>query len=196
MSHRAAIRLGFLSAALFAAGSAAWAFGWPAPGSDPSVIANFYASRQTRIEYGGAVSAFALALFIPFAAAVAMTIARRDRVLALTAAIGAAILVVGGLSAETINLAGAVRGAHDPGVARILYEIPQVFGSYMAGIGLGVFAIATGLSRVLPREWSAILIVIGAALLTPATLVVREFAGAGFVLVALIVAITIKPDPT
>lgn len=195
MDERVALRLGTVSATLFAIGNSIWAFGWPLPGADQATIAAFYDSRQVRIEVGGALSAVALALFVPFAAAVAWRIAERSPIRAVTAGFGAAILVLSGLGAETINLAGAVRGAHDPALARVLYEIPQVLGSYTAGIGLGIFAITTGMTRVLPRDWSAIVIVIGAVMLTPASLFVREFAGGGFIVITLVVAITMRPDP-
>ena len=194
MTHAVAMRLGIVSALLFAAGSAVWALGWPVPGSDEATIAQFYASRQARIEWGGAVSVLALALIVPFAAAVALLIAQRNRILAITAVVGAGILTLAGASAETINLAGAVRGPNDPTLARILYEIPQVFGAYTSGIGLGLFAVAVALAGVLPREWSAITLIIGVAEMTPASLFVREFAGAGYIVVALIIALTIHTE--
>lgn len=194
MTQTMAIRLGVVSAIMFAIGNAIWALGWPPSGSSDATMASFYADRQVRIEIGGAVSAISLALWAPFAAMVALRIARTNRILAVSAGLGASVLLTGGIAAETINAAGAIRASHDPALAQILYEVPQVLGAYTSGVGLGIVAISIALARILRRDWSAITLVIGVALLTPASLLVREFAGAAFVFISINTALCLRAD--
>jgi hypothetical protein len=80
-----------------------------------------------------------------------------------------------GLGAETINMVGALRaddGQLTGELARAVFEISYVLGYNAAGVGLGVFILATAVvalrtGALLPRWLAVLSILVGAALLTP-----------------------------
>ena len=161
---------------LFGFGNALWATAMPKPGSSQDEIVSFYVDRSGRIVAGASLSLLALAVFTFFVSGVRRVLAREegDDVLPTTAFAGALIGGTAGLGAETINMVGAMRaadGSLDGPLARSLYEISQVLGFNAAGVGMGVFGLATAgsalRSGVLPRWLSLATAAAGLALLTP-----------------------------
>lgn len=168
---------GLAGALLFGVGSGIWGLDMPEDGTPVTEVVDWYADTADRIVIGGSLSLLSIAAFLFFAAALRRVLADADGddVLANTAFAGMLVAMAAGIAAEGINLAAALRAQDDEltnDLAQSMFEISQIFGSTLTAIGLGVFAIATGLvalrsRRVLPR-WAAILaLVLGIALLTP-----------------------------
>jgi hypothetical protein len=189
---------------LFGVGSAIWGIDMPDAGAPVREILDFYRETSDRIVVGASLSLLGIAAFVLFAASVrsALLDAGGDDFLA-TAAFGGALLgLAAGLGAETINMTAALRadGGELSGVlARSLFEISQVLGSVGAGVGVGVFALATGMSAlrigaVLPRWVAIVLVVVGVALLTPLSYV-NVVAGSAMLVVALLIAIPLLKSP-
>jgi hypothetical protein len=189
---------------LFGVGSAIWGLEMPDTGSSVAEILDFYREASGRIVVGASLSLLGIAAFMLFAAAVRSVLidAGGDDFLA-TAAFGGALLgLAAGLGAETINMTAALRaddGELSRALAQSLFEISQVLGSVGAGVGIGVFALATGVSAlrigaVLPRWVAIILVVVGIALLTPLSYV-NVVAGSAMLLVALLLAIPLLRRP-
>lgn len=178
---------------LFAAGSVLW---WPwgdvRAGDDPAVIARFFADSQAQIVVGGTMSVLGIAAFVVFASAIRDQI--ENPVVANAAMIGAAVMAVAGLGAETINMAGAIRATDDPKLAQTLYEVPQVLGGYTSAIGAGIFALAVAAARLLSRLAVASLVAVGVVLLTPLAGYVTEVAGGGLLLVVAIILVGMPRD--
>ncbi len=162
---------------LFGAGNALWAFEQPAAGAPTREIVAFYTDTSARIVAGASLSLVAAALFVLFASGVRAILREHegDDVLS-TAAFGGALLVVAaGLGAETLNMAGALRGDAGqltPGLARALFEISYVLGYNGAGVGIGVLvlamaAVALRTRTFLPRWLALLLLLVGLAFLTP-----------------------------
>lgn len=161
---------------LFGGGNALWAMGIPKPGSSQDELVRFYVDRSGRIVAGASLSLLAAAVFTFFVSGVRRALARAegDDVLPTTAFGGAMLGISAGLGAETINMVGALRAADgtlDGPLAQSLYEISQVLGFNAAGVGVGVFGLATAgsalRSGVLPRWLSLATAAAGLALLTP-----------------------------
>lgn len=196
--HSVAIS-GIAVALLFGVGSAIWGLGMPAPGAPAAEVVDFYRERSDRIVIGATLSMLAIAAFVMFAAALRRVLldAGGDDVLATTAFGGAVLGMAAALGAETINMVGALRagdGELSAALARALFEISQVLGSTASGVGLGVFALATGAAllrsgRVLPRWVGIALAVAGVALLTPLSSI-AEVPGAALVGITLIVGVS------
>lgn len=191
---------GIAVALLFGSGSALWALDMPDGGAPVAEIAAFYRDTSGRIVAGASLSLVAIAAFVPFAAAFRLVLAEAegDDLLATTAFGGALLGMAAGLGAETINMVGALRardGELSDALAQSLFEISQILGSTAAGVGIGVFALATAAvalrsGLVLPR-WLAILIgVVGLSLLTPLSRV-NEVSGAAMVAITLSVAVVL-----
>ena len=202
--RRCASVSGIAAAMLFGVGSALWAPGWPAAGAPPAEIAHFYRDTSAGIVAGASLSLLAIAAFILFAAALrrVLTEAEGDDLLATTAFGGALLGGAAGLGAETINMVGALR-AHDGqlshALAQSLWEIARVLGSTAAGVGMGVFALATAAvalrtGLVLPRSLALVTLVVGVLLLTPASYV-GEVTGASLMLITLIIAVVLLRTP-
>lgn len=189
---------------LFGVGSAIWGLDMPDTGSPVREVLDFYRETSDRIVVGASLSLLGIAAFVLFAAAIRSVLidAGGDDFLA-TAAFGGALLgLAAGLGAETINMTAAVRaddGELSGALAQSLFEISQVLGSVGAGVGIGVFALATGVSAlraaVLPRWVAIILVVVGIALLTPLSYV-NVVAGSAMLLVALLIAVSLLRGPT
>jgi hypothetical protein len=165
-----------------------WPWGELRPGATPLAVAKFYSESQVRILIGGGISVLALALFVVFGAAVRHLVPASRKMIGDIALSGAVVTTVAGLAAETINMGGALRAAHDPVLAQAMYEIPQVFGGYTSAVGVGIFALAVAASGLLPRWSAAVVGTTGVVLLSPAALFIVEVAGVGLVLVAALVA--------
>lgn len=195
---------GMAFVALFGVGSAIWGLEMPGAGAPVAEVLDFYDDTSTRIIVGASLSLLGVAAFVLFAAAVRSVLidAAGDDLLA-TAAFGGALLgLAAGLGAETINMTAAIRagdGELSGPLARSLFEISQVLGSVGAGVGIGVFALATGVSAlrtraVLPHWIAIVLIIVGIALLTPLSYV-NVVAGSAMLLVALLVAVPLLRSP-
>ncbi len=189
---------------LFGVGSAIWGLDMPNAGAPAAEILDFYRETSDRIVVGASLSLLGIAAFVLFAAAVrsALLDAGGDDFLATTAFGGALLGLAAGLGAETINMTAAIRaddGELSGALAQSLFEISQVLGSVGAGVGVGVFALATGTSAlrigaVLPRWVAIVLVVVGVALLTPLSYV-NVVAGSAMLLVALLVAVPLLRAP-
>lgn len=189
---------GIAVAALFTAGNALWALNWPAAGAPAAEVADFYRDTSDRIVIGASLSLLAIAAFVLFSAALRrmLTEAEGDDLLATTAFGGALLGMAAGLGAETINMVGALRardGQLSDELAQSLWEIARVLGSTAAGVGMGLFALATAAvalrtGAVLPRWFAIVTAVIGALLLTPVSHV-GEVAGGSLVVLVLGIAI-------
>jgi hypothetical protein len=165
------------AAALFIVGNALWAFDQPDAGAPAREIVTFYADTSTWIVIGGSLSLFSIALFVLFASGVRSILREHegDDLFATVAFGGALLLLAAGLAAETINMVGAMRaddGQLSPELGRALFEISYVFGYNGAGVGIGIFLLATAAvalrgSAFLPRWAALILLVVGLAFITP-----------------------------
>ena len=194
---------GIAVAVLFGVGSAIWALDMPEDGTAVIDVIDFYRDTADRIVVGGSLSLLAVAAFVWFAAAVRRVLADAEGsdVLATTAFGGALVAMVGGIGAETLNLAAALRAQDDElsdELAQSLFEASQILGSAAAGLGLGVFALASATvalrsGRVLPRGVAIGMAVLGVALLSPLSHV-NWVAGAALVLITLIFGVVMLRD--
>jgi hypothetical protein len=184
---------GIAGAVLFGVGSAIWGLDMPEDGTPVAEVIEWYGDTADRIVIGGSLSLLSIAAFLFFAGAMRRVLAdaERDDVLATTAFGGLLLGMAAGISAEGINLAAALRaqdGELGDELAQSMFEISQIFGSMLTGVGLGVFAIATALvtlrsGLVLPRWLAIFTLLLGIALLTPLAHV-NWVAGAALVLLA------------
>jgi hypothetical protein len=171
---------------------------WPEVGAPAAEIADFYRDTSGRIVAGGSLSLLAIVAFLLFVAALRLVLieAEGDDLLAMTAFGGALLGLAAGLGAETINLVGALRagdGELSDALAQSLFEISQILGSTAAGVGIGVFALATAAvalrtGLILPRWLAIVTAVVGISLLTPVSRV-AEVSGASLLLITLIIAV-------
>jgi hypothetical protein len=203
-TQRAAGLSGISAAVLFGAASALWALDMPEAGAPVAEIAGFYRDTSGRIVAGASLSLVALAGFVLFAAALRQVLAEAegDDLLAMTAFGGLVVGVAAGLGAETINMVGALRardGELSDALAQSLFEISQILGSTAAGVGIGIFVLATATvalrsGLILPR-WLAILTgMVGIALLSPLSRV-QEVPGAALVSITLLIAVLLLRTP-
>ena len=203
-TQRAAGLSGISAAVLFGAASALWALDMPEAGAPVAEIAGFYRDTSGRIVAGASLSLVALAGFVLFAAALRQVLAEAegDDLLATTAFGGLVVGVAAGLGAETINMVGALRardGELSDALAQSLFEISQILGSTAAGVGIGIFVLATATvalrsGLILPR-WLAILTgMVGIALLSPLSRV-QEVPGAALVSITLLIAVLLLRTP-
>ncbi|MGH2838767.1 MAG: hypothetical protein ACRDJY_10550 [Thermoleophilaceae bacterium] len=182
---------GITGAVLFAVGSAIWGLDMPEDGTPVAEVVEWYGDTADRIVLGGSLSLLSIAAFLLFAGAIRRVLAdaEGDDVLATTAFGGFLLGMAAGISAEGINLAAGLRaqdGELGDDLAQSMFEISQIFGSMLTGIGLGVFALATAVialrsGLVLPRWLAIFTLVLGIALLTPVAHV-NWVAGAALVL--------------
>jgi hypothetical protein len=190
---------------LFATGNMLW-WPWsgPAAGAPAAEIVDFYRHTSDRIVVGASLSLLAIAAFVLFAAALrrVLTEAEGDDLLATTAFGGALLGLAAGLGAETINMVGALRardGELSAALAQSLFEISQVLGSTAAGLGIGIFALATAAvalrtGLILPRGLAIVAVVVGISLLTPVSRV-AEVSGGSLLLITLIIAVLLLRTP-
>lgn len=203
-ARRCAGLSGIAVAVLFATGNALWALDWPEAGAPAAEIADFYRDTSDRVVVGASLSLLAIAAFVLFAAALrrVLTEAEDDDLLATTAFGGALLGMAAGFGAETINMVGALRardGELSDALAQSLWEIARVLGSTAAGVGMGVFALATAAvalrtGLVLPRWLAIVTAVVGVSLLTPVSYV-GEVTGGALVLITLIIAVVLLRTP-
>lgn len=164
-------------AILFAAGSALWAFDQPDAGAPAREIVGFYTDTSGRIVAGGSLSLVAIAVFVLFASGLRAILREHegDDLLATTAFGGALLSMAAGLSAETINMVGALR-AHDgqltQALGQALFEISYILGYNAAGVGIGIMVLATAAvalraRALMPRGLALLLLVVGLAFITP-----------------------------
>jgi hypothetical protein len=174
----------------------------PDPGASAAEVQAFYAGASARIVAGAGLSLLAIAALVVFASAFRSVLAAADGSVAPATAYGGALLAAAaGLGAETINMAGALRaadGSLGPGLGRALFEISYVLGFNAAGVGLGVFALASAAvalrrGAVLPRWLALVTALTGAALLTPLSQVVLAPSVALLALIA--AALLREPGP-
>ena len=168
---------GLAVAILFGGGSALWAFEQPRTGAPAREVVAFYSDNSAQVVAGGSLSLLAIALFVLFASGVRAMLRELDRddVLATTAFGGALLAMAAGLGAETLNMVGALRadgGDLTPDLARAVFEISYILGYNAAGVGIGIFLLATAAvalrARALMPRWLALLAVVaGLAFLTP-----------------------------
>jgi hypothetical protein len=203
MARRWAGISGLAGALMFGVGSAIWGLDMPEDGTPVSQVVDFYADTADRIVIGGSLSLLAVAVFLVFGAAMHQVL--RDAggdFLATTALSGWLLAMTVGIGAEGINLAAALRAQDDelsPALAQSLFEISQVLGGVLTGVGLGVFALATAAvalrtRAVLPRGVAMGTAVLGVALLTPLAHV-NWFAGAVLVLLGGVIGGVLIPTP-
>jgi hypothetical protein len=168
---------GLTAALLFGLGNSLWGFEQPNGGVSGRDVVAFYTDNSTQIVVGGSLSLLAIAAFVLFGSGLRSILRELDGddVLADTAFAGALVMVITGLGAETINLAGALR-AHDsqltPELGRALFEVSYVLGYNAAGVGVGILVLATSSvalrRRALLPRWAALVgIALGVAFLTP-----------------------------
>jgi hypothetical protein len=178
---------------LFGGGTVLW---WPwgdvRAGDDPAVIAQFFNDSQVRIIVGGTLSVVGIAAFVVFASAIRAMI--ENAVVGTVAIIGAGTMALAGLGAETINMAGAIHATDDPTLAQTLYEIAQVLGGYTSAVGVGIFAIAVGVSPLVGRRAAATIVAAGVVLFTPLAAYVTEVAGGGLMLVVAVILLSTRRD--
>ena len=164
---------------LFAVGNALWAFEQPAPDASGAELVDFYTDLSGEIEAGGLISLTSIALFGVFASAFRSVLVEieGDELFANIAFGGMLMGLAVGLGAEGINMAAALRagdGELTEPVAIALFDISYFFGSSGAGIGFGLFTLATGAAALranalLPRWLAIVAVVVGVALVTPLT---------------------------
>ena len=176
-SQRYAALSGIAFVVLTVVGGMIWAFDQPNAGASVDTIVNFYRDTSGRIIVGASLGLLSFPFFIVFASGLRTVLieAEEDELLGTTAFAGAILLIVAGLGAETINMAGALR-AHDgllsDELALAVFDISYVLGSYAGGIGVGIFVLATAVVAlrngiILPRWLAIVAILVGIASLTP-----------------------------
>ena len=193
---------------LFGVANALWALDTPGLGSLPvaeassAEILGFYREASARIVAGAILSLLAIAVFVMFASALRRVLieAEGGDVLATTAFGGAILAMAAGLGAETMNMVGAVRAGKatlSKELGQSVFEISQVLGYNAAGVGLGLFFLATATvtlrtGLVLPRWLGLVTGAVGLSLLTPLS---RITLGLGLV-VLLAMAVVLLRRPT
>jgi hypothetical protein len=195
---------GIAGVVLFGAGSAIWGFDMPRGGAPVTEVVDFSRDASGRIVVGASLSLLAIAPFTLFAAAVrrVITDAGGDEVLATTAFGGALLGLAAGLGAETINMVGALRardGELNDALAQSLFEISQILGSTAAGVGIGIFALATAAvalrsGLILPRWLAIVTFAVGISLLTPLSHV-NVVSGIALLLITSIIAVALLLRP-
>jgi hypothetical protein len=203
-ARRCAGLSGFAVAVLFAGGNALWALNWPKAGARAAEIADFYRDTSDRIVVGASLSLLTIAAAVLFSAAFrrVLTEAEGDDLLATTAFGGALLGLAAGVGAETINMVGALRardGQLSAALAQSVWEIARVLGSTAAGVGMGIFALATAAVAlrtgvVLPRWLAIVTAVVGTSLLTPVSYVGLVTGGA-LVLFVLAISVVLLRTP-
>ncbi len=168
---------GIAGAVLFAVGNVIWGLDMPEDGTPVAEIVDWYEDVADRIVIGGSLSLLAVAVFLVFAGAMRRVLAdaEGEDLLASIAFGGFLLGMAVGIGAEGINLAAALRaqdGELGGELAQALFEVNQVLGAALTGVGLGVFAIATAVvalrsGLVLPRWLAIFTLVLGIVLLTP-----------------------------
>src|SRR3954471_4984211 len=168
---------GLTAAVLFGAGNALWAFDQPSAGAPAGEIVAFYRDTSTGIIVGASLSLLSIAVFVLFASGVRAILREHEGhdLLATTAFGGALLAMAAGLGAETINMVGALRaddGQLTKGLGQALFEISYILGYNAAGVGIGIFAVATAVvalraQALLPRWLALLLVVVGLAFMTP-----------------------------
>ncbi len=165
--NRFAPLTGVVFAVLFGVGSALWYFDAPESVGDPAEIAQFYIDHSTAVIVGSLLALVGTVFFIVFAAVVHRVLSNADGSggwLPTVALLGAAGLVAAGFAAESINAAAALRADEDVVIsaqaAQIYFDISQVFGFPVAGVGIAAFTGAIGLvalrtGQVIPH-WLAL----------------------------------------
>jgi hypothetical protein len=197
-ARRPAAVSGIAVAILFAVGSAIWGLDMPEDGTPVAEVVEFYRETADRIVIGGSLSLLAIAGFVVFAAALRQVLieAGGEEWLATSAFGGALLGMVGGIGAETINLAAALRaqdGELNEALAQSLFESSQVLGSVATGAGLGVFAVATAAVAlrahgVMPRPAALLTLALGLLLLTPLSHI-NWLPGAAMVVIGLTIGV-------
>ena len=162
---------------VFTAGNALWALEQPAPDAPAAEVVAFYTDASGRIVAGGLISLLSIAILVAFAAGLRGLLAElEDDTLLADAAFGGLLVgLAAGIGAETINMAAALRAGDDAlteDLALALFDVSYMFGSYGAGVGFGVAALALGVAALrsgalLPRWLAAVAIALGAAMVTP-----------------------------
>lgn len=191
---------GIAAVVLFGGGNALWGLDMPAAGAPGAELVDFYRDTSDRIVAGTSVSLLSVPAFVLFFAAVRQELAEAegDDLLATTAFGGALLGLATGLGAETINMVGAFRvrdGQLSEALAQSLFEVAQILGSTAAGVGIGVFALATAAvalrtGRILPRWVSIVTGIVGLSLLTPVSRV-TEVSGAALLVLTSIIAVSL-----
>jgi hypothetical protein len=137
-------------------------------GAEPDEIAEFYLDHPSAIIAGGTMSLVSIALFLFFLAIVHRALADADGPRAWlpgAALAGGIALAAAGLVAEGVNTAGALRAEGDGAIsgqaAQLYYDVSQMMGFPVAGVGFAVLAASVALvalrtGRVIPR-WLALL---------------------------------------
>lgn len=187
---------------LFVVANALWALEQPRPGVPGPEALDFYADASGRITAGGLLSLVSIAIFVVFASGVRRVLAELDQddLLANIAFAGVLVAMAAGVGAETINMAAAVRaggGALTEPVAVALFETSYVLGFNAAGIGLGLFALATGAvalraGALLPRWLAVAALVLGVCLLTP---LAQYMLALAFVLILALGVVLLRASP-
>ena len=203
-AQRWAALSGIAGALLFAVGNAIWGLDMPEDGTGVAEVVDFYADTADRIVIGGSLSLLSIAVFLVFGAALRQVLkdAGAEDFLATTAFAGLVLAMATGIAAESINLAAALRAQDDElsgDLAQSLFETSQMFGSAATGIGLGVFALATGAvalrtRAVLPRWLAIATAVMGVLLLSPLAHV-NWVAGAALVLLSGLIGAALYAKP-
>ena len=176
-THRWAGASAIATALLFALANALWAFQQPAQGASGPELVRFYEDLSTQIVVGGLLSLVAVALFVVLVSALRPVLieVEGDELLANVAYGGALLGMAAGVGAESINMAAALRagdGELTVPLAQALFDSSYVLGYNAAGVGLGLFALATGAAALrsgalLPRWLALVVILLGIALATP-----------------------------
>jgi hypothetical protein len=165
---------------LFAVGNLLWSIDIPATDAPGGELASFYEDRSTRIIIGASLSIVAVVLFVWFSALLRdrleLELGDRGAGLPMAAFGGAILAFTVGLGAETINMAGAMRGASGGGIspdaAQAYFDISQVLGFNAAGVGLATLIAATAGaslrgSQILPRALAVPALILALTLLVP-----------------------------
>jgi hypothetical protein len=185
---------------LFGVGNAIWALDMPEAGAPAAELVDFYRDTSSRIIVGASLSMLAVAAFVLFSAALRRVLVEAvgDDLLATTAFGGALLGAAAGLGAETINMTGALRAEDDrlnEDLAQLLFEVPQVLGSITAGVGIGIFALATATlalrNDVVLSRWLAFAVAaVGIVLLTPLSRV-NIVTGAAMLLIVAAISVSL-----
>jgi hypothetical protein len=175
----------------------------PSAGTPTAEILDFYDTRGARIVIGGSISLFAIALFVLFAAAVRQVLdqAEAGDPWTATSFAGAVLTAATGISAESLNVVAATRsldGELDEPLAQALFEISQNFGATAFGLGIAIFATATGVAGLRSgaltpwRSW--LVLITGIVLFTPLASI-NVVPGALLIFIALTIAVDLRQRP-
>jgi hypothetical protein len=187
---------------LFAAANALWAFEQPAPDASGAEVVRFYEEASGRIAVAAPLSLLAIALFVAFACLLRSLLLDRGapRWTADLALAGTLLGAAPGLGAETVNMAAALRAGDEqltPDLALALFDVSYVLGSYAAGPGFGLFAVAVAATSLLPRPLAIAGLVTGVLLATSiVSLVIGEYTVAPAFILAAILGVRLLRPPT